>query len=477
MPYQSRTNDLPKALRGLGRLKSAIEREGPFALARRKLSQLVGLIAERYSIWRMRRRPWRTDDRAVFLMISHRCGGGTERQLGELESSLRAEGMRPIIVRPGRKGTVLWEERDSRRAATWCRESSADCQSIGQVLATIKPRHAHVHHAMGLPEALFDLLIEQNISYDWSIHDYHAICPRVHLIGARGRYCGEPDQAGCNQCLARLGDDQGRPVADSIAVWRTRSERRLRGARRVFAPSDDVARRLARYFPGRSVVFRPHAESLPSLQGLAAPWQAGETVRVALIGTLVAMKGAERLIACARDAAIRGLPLEFHVIGSTDRDAAFARAGNVHVTGRYLEHEVYDRLARERCHVAFLPSECPESFMYTLSIAMAAGMFVVCFDLGAQAERVRAWGWGRLLEVELEPAAINDALLAAARSVAASPAPPQAPAPAQYPEVLASYYEFTQGERDRLTGSASGTGYTPGSSPHAARGRDHARLR
>ena len=35
--------------------------------------------------------------------------------------------------------------------------------------------------------------------------------------------------------------------------------------------------------------------------------------------------------------------------------------------------------------------------MYTLSIAMAARLFVVCFDLGAQAERVRAWGWGQAI--------------------------------------------------------------------------------
>ena len=41
------------------------------------------------------------------------------------------------------------------------------------------------------------------------------------------------------------------------------------------------------------MVVRPHAESPPTLESLAAPLRAGETVRVALIGTLVAMKGAE----------------------------------------------------------------------------------------------------------------------------------------------------------------------------------------
>ena len=171
-----------------------------------------------------------------------------------------------------------------------------------------------------------------------------------------------------------------------------------------------------------------------------------------------------------REAVIRRLPLEFHVIGSTDRDAAFARSENVHVSGRYREHEVYARLAAERCHLAFLPSECPESFSYTLSIAMAARMFVVCFDLAAQAERVRAWGWGRPLAIDLEPGAINDELLAAARSLSARPVPPRAPAPAQYPDVLMSYYEFTPGERNRLTGRVSRAVHVAGSSPHVVPG-------
>ena len=476
MPTRVRPIQEWRASRGFGRLMTVLEREGMPALARRKLCQVLGLIAERSRSWRMRRRSWRRDDRPVFLMISHRCGGGTERHLGELETALRIEGVRPIVVRPGQRGRILWEERGDRQRIVWCRYSSGDRESIAKMLETLAPVHAHVHHSMGLPEALFDLLAEQRIAYDWTIHDYYTICPRVNLIGSAGRYCGEPDEAACQRCLARLGDDQGRAVSDSIVAWRKRSQGRLAGARRVFVPSADVARRLERYFPDRKVLLRPHAESLPRLETLAAPLRAGESVRVAVIGTLVAVKGAERLLECARDAQFRRLPLEFHVIGSTDRDAAFARVGNVHVTGRYLEWQVYDRLNSRRCHLAFLPSECPESYMYTLSIAMAARLFVVCFDLGAQALRVRSWGWGRLLGLELEPGAINDELMAVARSLGASPAPPEAPPAAQYPEVLMSYYDFTAGQRNRIAGSSSRYGHPTSSSPHHVRGRDHAHL-
>jgi glycosyltransferase involved in cell wall biosynthesis len=474
-----RTPDRPiqksSAAQRIERMIDLLDREGARALARRKLAQLCTLVAERSRIWRGRRRAWRSDKRPVFLMISHRCGGGTERHLGDLEKSLRAEGVRPVEVRPGRRGKLVWEERGDRPGTVWCRESGADGESIAKSLGELKPVHAHVHHSLGLPDILFDLLVAHGVSYDWTIHDYYAICPRVNLIGSGGRYCGEPDNAGCDSCLTRLGDDQGRPVAHSISAWRKQSADRLAGARRVFAPNADVMRRLERYVPCRNVTLRPHTESLPQNDSLAASLRADEPVRVAVIGTLTQVKGSERLLACARNAALRRLPLQFCLIGSSDRDALLAREGNVHVMGRYRESEVYDRLKSSLCHLAFLPSECPESHMYTMSIAMAARFFVVCFNVGAQALRVQAWGWGKAIPFDLDPATINDLLISAAKSLAGRN-PPLAPPAARYPDLLASYYDFTAAERDRILGRVSGHVHTSGPSPHLMCGRNHAHL-
>ena len=335
--------------------------------------------------------------------------------------------------------------------------------------------HAHVHHTLGLPDALFDALVDRAIPYDWTIHDYHTICPRINLIGAGMRYCGEPDESGCDACLARLGDDQGRPLGESITTWRQRSSRRLLAARRVFAPSADVARRISRYFPECEPTIRPHPESLPVLECVAARLEPHEPIRVALLGTLTGVKGSQRLLACAADARIRDLSLEFHVIGSTDRDAQLLRIGNVHISGRYREEDVFEMLASRRVHLAFLPSECPESFMYVLSIAMAAGLYVVCFDLGAQAERVRGWGWGGQIDPGLSPSQINDQLVAAARALA-SPGPPRAASSASYPNILISYYDFGEDDRSRLGRTSTSASPAIRPRPSAVPRRAHARL-
>jgi len=386
----------------------------------------------------------------VFLLVNHHCGGGVEHHVRQLRARLRLEQIRPVIVRPSRPGFLLWEERNDHERAIWCRESTHEHASINSLLELIGPAHAHVHHVIGVPLALVDLLTENGVRYDWSLHDYYTICPRVKLINADQTYCGEPDAEACNRCLEKLGDEQGHPVPISIQDWRDEFSRRLGNARRIFVPSDDVRNRLARYFPNLSVQSRPYAESPPKCPSLAAPILAGEPVRVAVVGTIVAVKGCERLLACARDARSRNLPLEFHVIGSTDRDAAFNRLNNVRISGRYQERDVYDRVGAARCHLAFLPSLWPETFMYTLSIAMFSGLYTLCFDLGAQAQRLRSWGWGQVLPLESGPDVINDTLLAAARYLATAPAAPSPPSPANYPDLLGSYYSFSADEQERL---------------------------
>jgi hypothetical protein len=88
--------------------------------------------------------------------------------------------------------------------------------------------------------------------------------------------------------------------------------------------------------------------------------------------------------------------------------------------------------------------------LYTLSIVMAAGFYTVCYDLGAQAERLRAWGWGELLPLGLEPHAVNDALYSAAQRLATLPeSPPPLPA-FTYPDPLVSYYGFTPDDLERM---------------------------
>jgi glycosyltransferase involved in cell wall biosynthesis len=135
---------------------------------------------------------------------------------------------------------------------------------------------------------------------------------------------------------------------------------------------------------------------------------------VVTVGAIGIEKGFDVLLACARDAAARRLPLEFVVVGHTIDDARLIDTGRIFVTGEFAAEDAPALIRAQRPSLGLLPSVWPETWCFALSDLWRAGLHVAAFDLGAQAERIRASGGrGMLLPLGLPTPTINNALLAA----------------------------------------------------------------
>ncbi len=373
----------------------------------------------------------------AMLYLTHHLGGGTERHVLDMAARIEAEGFRALILRPVDTGRIRIERLGIKDTPNLVFEIPGEYWTLHAALRDLGIVHAHVHHAIALPTQVLELLRELDIPYDWTIHDYFAICPRINLVDETGTYCGEPGVERCNICLERNGSH----VAGAIDIrdWREQFGFWLSHARRVIVPNRDVARRLSRYFPTIRFTVRLHFEAHARARSVAAPFVPGEPLRVAVIGKIHLHKGSPILMSCARDALARNLPLQFHVVGCTDRDDLFRALPNVSITGSYAEDEVFDLLESLRCHCAFFPASWPETYSYTLSIAILGKIFPIAFDLGAPADRLRAWGGGHLIPLTQDAQRINDELLSVSRRLA-EPLPDPRHEFQKYPLLLADYY-------------------------------------
>jgi hypothetical protein len=72
-----------------------------------------------------------------------------------------------------------------------------DLPVLTKTLHAIGVARLHFHHVHGLPASILELPVASGLPYDCTLHDYYAICPQYHLADVDGRYCGEPDAAGC----------------------------------------------------------------------------------------------------------------------------------------------------------------------------------------------------------------------------------------------------------------------------------------
>jgi glycosyltransferase involved in cell wall biosynthesis len=375
----------------------------------------------------------------AMLLITHIGGGGTERHVRDMADALEQEAVRAIILRPTLDGRLRLERLAAPHTPNLIFDPATEYYTLLRALRTLGIVHAHVHHLMGHPPETERAVAALGVRYDWTIHDYMSICPRIQLMGREGRYCGEPAPGECNRCLAQMGTFVGQRDGTEILRWRARFLRSLKEARRVFVPHPEVAARMKRYAPDVEFIVRGHIEKLPQARPVAACLDPDQPLRVVLIGLLMPHKGLNVLAECAKDALCRALPLSFHVLGAADPADRLLGLENVEIRGEYREEEVFDHLEDLGCHCAWFPSVLPESYCYTLSIAEAGGLYALGFDLGAQGARIRQRGWGQVMPLDTRPPQINEVLLRVREQLAKSSHGPPARF-AHYDQLLRDYY-------------------------------------
>ena len=336
----------------------------------------------------------------LLVFISHPWGGGIRRYMNDLATLTDAR-CEVLYLEPAVGDTVKLSWPRAGESFALYFTLPAELPMLAQTLRAIGVERLHFHHVHLQPRSILELPSLVGVPYDYTLHDYHPICPQYHLVTEDGRYCGEPDAAGCAACLARRPGQWG----VDIETWRRDFGVILRGADRVIAPSDDVSARMRHYFPDVPVDVWPHPEGPP------APLP--RIARVAILGNLSPEKGLNVVAACARDARDRGLPLTFRILGSTTEPIAQAPDVPLTIYGQYVDSELPQLIAAEAHDVLLFAAQVPETYAYTLSVALQSGLPIVASALGAFPERLAGTPRSTTVPWNAAPAKWNDALLAA----------------------------------------------------------------
>jgi len=330
----------------------------------------------------------------VILLITHILAGGTERHIQELIRELGSR-VQFLILRPTAEpyesSDVSLELTSAGERLQFVVAGQARDKFLKEYLSACGVKRVHLHHTMGFRNSILSLIETLGIPYDVTVHDYLAICPQIHLNDKNGSYCGEPGQDGCVDCLRE------RPAAGvyDITWWRLRHKTLLKRAERVICPTNDVAERLSRYFPGLNYLVVPHEN--PASRGrmsVEAPKKGG-SLRIAVLGVLSPTKGAktvEQLVMAVQE---QNLPIHLTVIGSLAEEPRKRIERYITHTGGYPDGELETLLDSVDPHIIWFPARVPETYSYTLSTALRSGRPIVAARLGAFIERCAddPWTW------------------------------------------------------------------------------------
>lgn len=324
---------------------------------------------------------WKARGRPVSVLLTHTWGGGTERAVQAMRTSL-AESGEVVIVRP-------MEDNNGAGLVNVSHTSDFDGfeflfryrtpEELAALLQELGASMLQIHHLVGFGNSVRRAVALAGLRYSFHVHDNYAICPQITLTDASGNYCGEPAENGCDACIAERPSNG----ATDIRNWRANHEWALLGAQTVLAPSLDAAQRMQRYtgIPVQTVYHESMIDVAPGRLG-----QGLRPYRVVLLGVMAAHKGLNHLLAIAEEARRVRAPLHFHVIGYPQTE--LPKNPGFSWSGPY-EESALDALIQAYDPDAFLfLSQAPETYSYTLSHALRDGRPIAANRLGAFTERL-----------------------------------------------------------------------------------------
>ena len=325
------------------------------------------------------------------LIFTHNRGGGTERCVRDSIFQHLRNGFGVFIIRPNHNGNDFSISHPIIKCLpNLPKVNFNDTNELTMIINRLNITDLHIHSLVDWPETspekILSLTKLNKIELSFFVHDYTPLCPFINLADKKGYYCYEPEEIECNKCISSRKPSL---LIKDISVWRDRYERLLLESKFVYAPNIDVIQRFRMYFPKVGYTLQAHEDLDKSMIKIKHPkLDIDESLHVVVIGYIGIIKGFNLLRFCSIDVNKKALPIRFSVLGFSINDAKLKSAG-VFVKGRYLEQHGLNKLESMNAHAVWLPSIWPETYSYTLSLALKAGLPVLAFDFGAIANRLR----------------------------------------------------------------------------------------
>jgi glycosyltransferase involved in cell wall biosynthesis len=326
-----------------------------------------------------------SSNKAVPIYLAHSLGGGAENWLQTQISELTAQGLPAIVLRIG--GNTRWQ------VEVWSSGgvTAGQTDNFGLVERLLKPlNNRRIVYSCGvgdrdpveLPAILMKLRRGSQDRLEVLFHDYFPVSPSFTLLDSSGQYRGVPSLRSPDTAHTTLRPDSS--IVD-LDVWQAAWGGLLHAADTIVTFSTSSAKILFGVWPELRdrIDVRPH--SLGALPPhLNTPDRT--TLTLGVLGNIAPHKGAATVTALAAlSKAERGGSMV--LIGNIDPTYSLHRNCTMH--GNYTPADIPALVAHYGITHWLIPSIWPETFSYTTHEALATGLPVLAFDIGAQGDAVR----------------------------------------------------------------------------------------
>ena len=232
---------------------------------------------------------------------------------------------------------------------------------------------------------------EQKCYTTYLMHDYHSICPQFTLMYQGNKFCNIPDYGTCETCKVR---ENVHPVLlnkdySTLPGYRLMWEKFLKeDVDQIVCFAESVKRLILKTYPSMN---ESKIATIPHKVSEFRP------INVAVIGNIHSKsKGGEIILEMAQILEKTNNPHNVRIIILGDLSPEFSHVA-IQKSGSYHRQNLYDLIRKNYIDVILIPSIWPETFSYTTAEAIISNLPVFSFDLGGQADQVKNYKKGHII--------------------------------------------------------------------------------
>ncbi|MDO5371438.1 glycosyltransferase [Paracoccus sp. (in: a-proteobacteria)] len=320
------------------------------------------------------------------VFIGHALGGGAETYLGqrigrELDTTGHALVLRAMqdgtwkVELHGRRGQSVGLAVDAGAALAMLGEAGGLNVVYSCAVGTPRP--------LAIPALLLALKAQPGSTLEVTFNDYYPISPSYTLLDSRAVFAGVPG-ADDGDPAHRFVREDGSEIP--LSAWREAWGQVIARADRIVTFSNSSAEIVGAAWPEARdrMEVRPHA--LPVGLPRISPKASG-TPTIGILGNINVPKGARVLTRLSAELARSGSG-RLVLIGNLEPGHELAAPAVI--TGSYQLDQLPYLIKAHGIDRWLFPSIWPETFSYAVHEMISTGLPVHAFDVGAQAEAVRA---------------------------------------------------------------------------------------
>lgn len=247
----------------------------------------------------------------------------------------------------------------------------------------------HVHHMIGSYFDIADVAKENNIKLYCTCHDYYPICPRINLLYNDKNYCQIDENANCETCL---NNTMGLK-SNVINNWRNEWSKFLDKCDKIFVPNESMIDILGKNIKLKNkITVLEHGLDIKR----AEKEEKQELKNIAFIGVLSNHKGLNE----AKELIKKNPQYNFFQIGYSEDESMKKSSKNYKYIGKYNREDLQKIIKENKIDLVCMLSIWPETYSYTITEAVLSGVPILCFDLGAQGNRIKKDNLGWTIDIK-----------------------------------------------------------------------------